>query len=108
MGQHRRPDDDRRIVARDDFSGQVDARDERADPGDLAVRARREAVLVVDARPEDADLDLTRGQVRLVELADAALDAVVDLLGDVGAERGGDRGHRHSLSVGQRCVSVAG
>ena len=36
---------------------------DRADPGDLAVGDRREPVLVVDARPIDADLDLAVGQV---------------------------------------------
>ena len=81
--------------------GEVDPRDERADPGDLAVRPRRQPVLVVDARPGDPDLDLAGRQVGLVELAHAALDAgrirTGDLLGDEGAERGGDGGHARLL-----------
>ena len=78
VGEDRRPDRERpsRALA-DHLAGQVDPGDERADPGDLAVRAGRQAVLVVDARPGDPDLDLARRQVGLGEVADAALDAVV-------------------------------
>ena len=54
--------------------GEVDAGDQRADPRDLAIDARRQAVLVVDARPADADLDLARWQVRRREVAHAAVD----------------------------------
>ena len=57
----------------------------------LPSRDRRERVLVVDARPVDADLDVAVGQVgRRRSVADAALDAAVGgLLGDEGAERVG-------------------
>ena len=92
------PTGDRRVGASDDLAGQVDARDERADPGDLAVGPRRQPVLEVDARPADPDVDLAGRQVGGRELADAAVDVgaavgVLELLGDVGAERVGDGAH---------------
>ena len=73
--------------------GEIDSRYERADPGNLAVEPRREAVLEVDARPFDADLDLARRQVRLMELAEAPLETVVESLGHVRTKRVWDGGH---------------
>ena len=66
VGEHLRPDRDRAGSALETtIAREVDARDERADPGDLAVGPRRQAVLVVDARPGDPDLDLAGRQVGL-------------------------------------------
>ena len=93
MRKHARTNGDRGVLARDDLSSKIDARDQRADPGNLAVEPRREAVLEVDARPFDADLDLARRQVGLMELAEATLEMVVESLGDVRTERVGDGGH---------------
>ena len=107
VGEDRRPDLDGGSELATTSPGQVDARDERTDPRDLAVRPRRKPVLVVDARPADADLDLAIREVRSRELADAALDRLPDLLGDVGAERGGDRGHADILGGAGGSVSVA-
>ena len=94
VGEHLRPDRDRAIGARDDDAREVDPRDQRADPGDLAVRPRGQPVLVVDARPGDTDLDLAGRQVRLVERPHAAFHAnrirTGDLLHDERAERGRD------------------
>ena len=111
-------------------AGQIDARDERADPGDLAVGDGGEAVLEVDARPLDPDLDLARREVCGSKFADAAFEsAVVVALGDKGTERRRDGGHvangtsgaawcarwlRHATGRGltpcgtQGCVSTAG
>ena len=102
MGEYRDPDLDRRIRARDHLACQVDPGDQWADPGDLAIGARREPVLVVDARPGDPDLDLARRQIRLADLADASLDPiVVDLLDDVRTERGGNGSQRPGLRIGR-------
>ena len=62
----------------------------------LPSSSRRETVLVVDARPLDADLDLAVGQVVGGEVAHAATDGrraigSLGLLSDVGTERIGDR-----------------
>ncbi len=85
------------VVAVDDFAREIDPWDERADPGDAAVGARGQTVLVVDAGPADADLDLALGEVRFGEFADAAIDrwraVALDLFSDERAERGGDGGH---------------
>ena len=74
VGEDRLSDADAGSSDGDDLAGEVDPGDQRADPGDLAVGDRGERVLVVDARPVDADLDLARRQVRRGEVADAALD----------------------------------
>ena len=96
VGEDRRPDRDRGIGARDHLTREVDARDQRADPGDLAVDPRGEAVLEVDARPRDADLDVAQWEVDGGELADATIDPrralFLDAFGDVRTERRGD-GH---------------
>src|SRR5581483_3383997 len=71
------------VVARGDDTGEVDARDERRDARDAALRDGRERVLVVDARPLDPHGDVARGELRLVQRADAPRDgSVVTLLGD--------------------------
>ena len=109
MRKHARTNRDGRVLACDDLPREIDARDERADPGNLAVEPRREAVLEVDARPFDPDLDLARRQVRLAELADATLDAVVEPFGDVRTERVGDGGHAAILrTAGGQSRSVDG
>ena len=51
--------------------------DERVDPGDLAVRARREPVLEVDARPLDADRQLARRQVGRRQVAESPAERPV-------------------------------
>ena len=104
MGQHRRPHHDPRIVAGNNLARQIDPRDERADPGDLAIDPGGEAVLVVDARPTDADLDLARRQIRLRERTDSSPNrgdavGILDLLGNVGTERRGYRTHVTSLAA---------
>ena len=56
-------------------AGEVDARDQRVGPGDLAVGSRREPVLEVHAGPLDRDGHLARGQVPGRERAEAAVNA---------------------------------
>ena len=95
VSQHRVPRLEGRIRACHDLAGEVDPGDQRADPGDLAIGPGREAVLVVDARPADADLDFARGKVGGSEVADAALDlsgsvGAFVLLSDIRAECPGD------------------
>src|SRR4029077_5858234 len=82
--------------------GQVDAGDQRADPGDLPGRDRRQRVLVVHARPAHLDLDLARRQIGCGDGSDASLDALVDLLRDEGAELiwdGSGGGHRARIAA---------
>ena len=67
-------------VARHDGAGQVDAGDQRRDLRDLALRRDRERVLVVDARPVDADDDVALAEVVPAQLAQLARDVVVALL----------------------------
>src|SRR5881397_970406 len=89
------------IRARDDLARHVDARDERADPGDLAGRDRGQRILVIDAGPEDANFDVALEQVRPTEVPCPAVDTLPGPLGDERAEALGDPGARqprHSSS----------
>src|SRR2546430_1361841 len=93
-----------------DLAGEVDARDQRADAGDLPRCGRGERVLVIDARPSDPDLDLAGGnalargplaarQVRAADAPRPTRDAIVGLLSQECPELFGDharpdrRGH---------------
>jgi hypothetical protein len=83
---------DRVAVGADDLAGEVDARHQRGDPGDLALGDRGQRVLVVDARPVDAHGDLAVAEVVAREGGGAAVDGVVALGGQEGGEALG-KGH---------------
>ena len=91
---------DRGVVARHDDAGEIDAGDERTDPGDLAVRDRRQRILVVDARPLDGHQDLAGREVGRGEVLDTPTDVVAVSLRDVGGEG------RRERAVGHRPVIV--
>ena len=88
-------------VARlDDLAGHVDPGDDRVDARDLAVRQRRETVLVVDAGPSDADDGVTVAQLGDGDLPHLAHDGVAVLLRDEGRERGGNARHQETPRLG--------
>ena len=70
-----------RDLALHDLAREVDPRDERGDPRDLARRRDGERVLVVHARPADADRHVALGEVARAELAQLAAHLVALALG---------------------------
>ena len=88
VGQDARPGRERIVLRGHHRAGEVDAGDQRVDPGHAAVLARRESVLEVDAGPLDADRHLPRRQVRRRERPETTREgAALGLVDDVGAER---------------------
>ena len=83
---------ERVAVGGHDLAGEVDARHQRRDAGDLALGDGRQRVLVVDARPVDAHGHLAVAEVVAREGGDAAVDGVVALGGQEGGEALGN-GH---------------
>jgi len=97
MGEHGVARSESSVARGNDATGHVNARNQGTDPRDLAVGPRGERVLVVDARPFDPDVDLTRRQVDCGEIPDASLDVLALPFGDEGAERGRQPAHRPML-----------
>ncbi len=97
MGQDHGTARNRPVRAGHDLAGQVDSRDQLIDPGDLAVNPCRETVLVVDARPGDPDLNVTRRQIAFGELPHASRDTIAGLLGDERPEGGRNGAHDSML-----------
>jgi hypothetical protein len=83
-------DGDRVVVAGHHLAHEIDARHQRRDARDLALRDGGQRVLVVDARPADANGDLAVGQVGGGQGRRPAIDAVVALRGEEGREGVGD------------------
>ena len=85
----------------DDLAGQVDPRNQRADPGDLGLWPSCERVLVVDPGPGDADRHLARRQLVPAQVPDATVHPIAVPLGDVGAKSLRDRGHSRIVARGR-------
>ena len=89
MRDHLGTDGEAGLAWLDDLTRHVHTGDDRVDARHLAVGQRGQAVLVVDARPGDADNSVSLAEIVQRELAYLADNGVTILLRNEGSERWG-------------------